>query len=142
MAASTAAAAGSWLAPALEPAAARPPEIPLGSRPLKKPWRVFAIDNALTPSECAQVVSAAEAHGFEAAGVDLRVSRSTADSGHAAAMRPDVRLNERIVLHDPELSAMLFARLSGVLPPTFRQMELDSFSPCVRLYKYGPGNFL
>ena len=56
-------------------------------------------------------------------------------------MNTDVRLNERIVLDSPELAAALFARLEGVLPPKFKDLHLNSFASCVRLYKYGPGNY-
>lgn len=108
-----------------------------------KKGRIFTLANALTPEECDRIVRAAEAYGFEAAAVDMRSSRSTSSAAaqEDVVMNTDVRLNERIVLDSPELAAALFARLEGVLPPKFKDLHLNSFASCVRLYKYGPGNY-
>ena len=105
------------------------------ARPLDSSHRVFEIEGALAPSQCRAIVSAAEAVGFEAAGIDPRASRST-DEGSISVMRTDVRLNQRIILDSAGASGALFNRLAPVFPPTFHKLALDSFSERIRLYKY------
>ena len=109
-------------------------------RPLDSSDRVFEIEGALAPSQCRAIVSAAEAAGFEAAGIDPRASRST-DEGSVSVMRTDVRLNQRIILDSADAAGALFNRLAPVFPRTFHKMALDSFSERIRLYKYSPGDF-
>jgi hypothetical protein len=101
---------------------------------------VFLIDHALSPTECSNIIEAAEKAGFEQAGIDPRASRSK-EEGDMSVIRTDIRLNERIMLDSPRASDVLFKRLSPMFPQEFRDMKIDSFADKLRLYKYGPGQY-
>jgi predicted 2-oxoglutarate/Fe(II)-dependent dioxygenase YbiX len=82
----------------------------------------------LSPQECRQLTSAAQARGFASAGSDYP---------------PSYRNNDRQVLDDPALAAGLLQRLRPHVPPTLQahgeEWQLDSLNERLRLCRYGPG---
>ncbi|KNC50552.1 2OG-Fe(II) oxygenase family Oxidoreductase [Thecamonas trahens ATCC 50062] len=105
--------------------------------------RAVVADNIVSLGEAEALVAAAEAMGFETAGVDVRASRDAAEP-EKAELRPEIRDNERVVFDDHELAKALYARISGTLPATVagpRKTELviDSLAPRLRFYRYRTG---
>lgn len=70
---------------------------------------IWTIDDVLAPDECRALVARTEAIGYTAAPI-------TTARGPVHA--PEIRNNERVMLHDPDLAAMLFSRLAAHVPAT------------------------
>ena len=94
-------------------------------------WRAFTVPEVLSPTECRAFRARAEAVGFSEAPIQgLR----------GAERRAEVRNNDRVLLDDPSLAALLWSRLQphfsaepGVVPVGLNER--------VRVYRYRPGQF-
>lgn len=84
---------------------------------------IYGVPRAISPEECQAWISWGENHGFEAA-------RQAASAGYAH------RDNGRISVHSPEIAAVIFQRLRGVVPPEIDGRKAVGCSPNIRLYRY------
>ena len=90
---------------------------------------VFTVAGVFSTAECAALIARAELIGFEAASVRTH-------SG--AKMLPKIRNNDRVNLNDPELAALMWSRVSHLLPPIDDQHAVGV--DChLRFYRYEPG---
>ena len=90
---------------------------------------VFTVAGVFSTAECAALIARAESIGFEAASVRTH-------SG--AKMLPKIRNNDRVNLNDPELAALMWSRVSHLLPPIDDQHAVGV--DChLRFYRYEPG---
>ncbi|KAI9172923.1 hypothetical protein H9P43_007054 [Blastocladiella emersonii ATCC 22665] len=92
------------------------------------PDQLYTLDGALSPTDCAALVAAAETYGFAPAEKSLRPRKGFAfrDSGRIA-LDPH-----------PDLAARLWRQLAGVLP-AFPEGTPVGMNTNIRLYKYGRG---
>src|SRR5262245_35823617 len=95
---------------------------------------VYTFDHALSEVECAALVAAAEAVGFEDAPIPIGPGRFL--------MAPRVRNNTRVMIDDPGLASALWARLAPVLPPApplGGPWRASGLNERFRLYRYEVG---
>lgn len=95
------------------------------SRPL---W--FTLDGVLSPDECRALIARIEAAGPTVAPVS-RAEGPVVDLG--------TRNNTRVMFDDPELAALLYARVADRLPATISGREVVGANERLRCYRYAAG---
>ncbi|GAA5509353.1 2OG-Fe(II) oxygenase [Novipirellula caenicola] len=90
---------------------------------------IFTVAGVFSVAECSALIDRAESIGFDAASVRTH-------SG--PKMMTNIRNNDRVNLDDPELAAMMWARISHVLPSLHDQHAVGVDSH-LRFYRYEPG---
>lgn len=91
---------------------------------------VFLIRQFFTPEECAEHVRRSEEAGYD----DAPIS-----TGRGAVVRKDVRNNERVMIDDPTLAELLFARAEPHLPANFLLWKPVGLNERFRYYRYAKG---
>ena len=90
---------------------------------------IFTVDGVLSAEECSALIERAESIGFDAASVRTRSGQK---------MMTEIRNNDRVNLDDPELAALMWARISQVLPLIDGQHAVG-VDDHLRFYRYEPG---
>ncbi|MEY4564040.1 MAG: hypothetical protein RLZZ618_3317 [Pseudomonadota bacterium] len=88
---------------------------------------IFAIENFLSRAECAHHIAASESLGFEEAAIRT-------DDGER--LYKDARNNDRIILDNPALAALLFERAFPELPADIKGWTVSGFNERFRYYRY------
>ena len=90
---------------------------------------ICTVAGVFSATECAALIARAESIGFDAASVRTH-------SG--SKMMTNIRNNDRVNLDDPELGALMWTRISHVLPviDDHHAVGVDSH---LRFYRYEPG---
>lgn len=91
---------------------------------------VILIRDFFSPEECAEHVRLSEDAGYE----DAPIS-----TGRGAVVRKDVRNNDRVMIDDPTLAAVLFARAEPFLPANFLLWKPVGLNERFRYYRYRKG---
>lgn len=91
---------------------------------------VFLIRDFFTPDECAEHIRLSEESGYD----DAPIS-----TGRGAVIRKDVRNNDRVMIDDPTLAAVLFARAEPLLPANFLIWKPVGLNERFRYYRYTKG---
>ncbi len=91
---------------------------------------IFLIHEFLTPEECAEHIRLSEEAGYD----DAPIS-----TGRGAVLRKDVRNNDRVMIDDPTLAMVLFARAEPFLPPNFLVWTPVGLNERFRYYRYTKG---
>lgn len=90
---------------------------------------VFTVAGVFSAAECSALIARAESIGFGAASVRTHCGPK---------MMTNIRNNNRVNLDDPELAAMMWSRISQVLPSIDDQHAIGvDFH--LRFYRYEPG---
>lgn len=92
----------------------------------------WTVDGVLSPGECAAMIARIDALGPTAAPIT---------TARGPQMRPDVRNNERVMFDDPELAALLFARVQATLPARLHLARPVGANERFRCYRYQPGQY-
>ena len=93
---------------------------------------IFTVSDLFTPDECDEYIAIAERNGFGDAPI-------TTAAG--PVRMPSVRNNDRVMLDDPQLAAVLWERIA----PHVRRANMDPDAAAVgvnerlRFYRYDPG---
>jgi prolyl 4-hydroxylase len=90
----------------------------------------WSIPGVLTPAECAAYIAQINAAGPTAAPVT---------TPRGAVMRPDIRNNERVVIDDDAIAAMLYDRARSAIPSVLFGMRVCGANERLRCYRYRPG---
>jgi predicted 2-oxoglutarate/Fe(II)-dependent dioxygenase YbiX len=93
---------------------------------------VFVIRDFLSPQECAAALAVSEQAGYDDAPITTAAGM---------VMRKDVRNNDRVMIDDPGLAALLFERARPFLVPRWRGHDLLGFNERFRYYRYKPGQY-
>ncbi len=101
----------------------------------RKKEKVFVaiIDGVFTEEECKACISATEARGYEQAMVNV--------GGGKQEFMPDARRHGRVMSDDPDLAAVIFARVREHLPADYRGFVLTGINERLRFLRYHPGDF-
>lgn len=91
---------------------------------------IFLIRDFFTPEECAEQIRLSEEAGYD----DAPIS-----TGRGAVVRKDVRNNDRVMIDDPTLAAVLYARAEPFLPPNFLVWKPVGLNERFRYYRYTKG---
>lgn len=91
---------------------------------------IFLIRDFFTPDECAEHIRFSEESGYD----DAPIS-----TGRGAVIRKDVRNNDRVMIDDPTLAAVLFARAEPLLPANFLIWKPVGLNERFRYYRYTKG---
>ena len=90
---------------------------------------IFTVAGVLSNAECSALIQRAESIGFNAASVRTH-------SG--PKMLTKIRNNDRVNLEDPELAALMWSRVSHLLPSLDDQQAVG-VDANLRFYRYEPG---
>jgi predicted 2-oxoglutarate/Fe(II)-dependent dioxygenase YbiX len=91
---------------------------------------LFVLHDFLSPDECAGLIATAEAAGFADAPINTLFG---------AAVRKDVRDNDRVMIDDGPLAAAWYERARAVLPARLGWWEPCGLNERLRFYRYAPG---
>jgi predicted 2-oxoglutarate/Fe(II)-dependent dioxygenase YbiX len=91
---------------------------------------IFVLRDFFTPEECGDHIRLSEEAGYD----DAPIS-----TGRGAVVRKDVRNNDRVMIDDPTLAAVLFARAEPFLPPNFLVWKPVGLNERFRYYRYTKG---
>lgn len=91
---------------------------------------IWTFDGVLSADECAGYIEFTEGIGYEAAPI------STAGG---FVMRTDIRNNVRVMLDDPERTAALWNKVSGLVPAFLEGRQAVGLNERLRFYRYDPG---
>lgn len=91
---------------------------------------IFVIREFFPPEECAEHIRVSEVAGYD----DAPIS-----SSRGPVMRKDVRNNDRVMIDDPTLAAVLFARAEPLLPTDFLIWTPVGLNERFRYYRYTRG---
>ncbi len=100
-------------------------------QPLVLDKELFTLAHALTHTECATMIAAAEAKGFGDAPVTVGVNRYM--------MIPDLRNNTRVMVDDVDLAAKLWPRIKPFVPERIGAYSPVGLNERFRYYRYEPG---
>ena len=90
---------------------------------------IFTVAGVFSAAECSELIERAETIGFEAASVRTQSGQK---------MMTNIRNNDLVNLDDPELAALMWPRISHVLPAIDDQRAVGvDFR--LRFYRYEPG---
>ncbi len=92
---------------------------------------IFTLSHALTPEECAKLISFAEAKGFAEAPVTVGANKFM--------MIPDLRNNTRVMIDDPVLAEALWPRIAHYMPQRMGAYCPVGLNERFRYYRYTPG---
>jgi hypothetical protein len=95
----------------------------------KQPY-IIKVQGLLTPDECKALIDKIESLGPEVA---------TIDTQSGAAVRTDVRNNDRVIFDDEELARTLLDRVRGRVPKEIHGMSLAGINERFRCYRYKAG---
>jgi len=91
---------------------------------------IFLIRDFFTSDECAEHIRLSEEAGYD----DAPIS-----TGGGAVIRKDVRNNDRVMVDDPTLASVLFARSEPLLPTNFLVWKPVGLNERFRYYRYTKG---
>lgn len=91
---------------------------------------IFLIPELLTPDECAALIAKGEALGFELATINT-------SAGHIKAT--EIRNNDRAIWDDPHYAAMIWERVSSLIPEGPEGQPPVGLNERWRFYRYEPG---
>lgn len=91
---------------------------------------LWTVPELFTPAECAAAIAHIEAAAPAPAPITTL---------RGAQMRPDIRNNDRVVFDDPEVAALLLAKIRGHAPELLLGARLCGANERIRCYRYGPG---
>ncbi len=95
---------------------------------------LWVLERAFSPEECAAIIHAAEARGFETAGFYN-------DPDGNPVVIESIRKSQRVMLDMPELAATLFERVKQALPYKLNNgLTLCGLNERMRILKYLPGD--
>ena len=95
----------------------------------KRPY-IIEVPDLLTPDECGSLIAKIES---------LRPDVATINTRFGAAMRTDVRNNDRVMFDDEDLARTLLERVRGSAPKDIHGMALVGINERFRCYRYKPG---
>jgi hypothetical protein len=99
-------------------------------------WRVphiAVVHDVLSEAECEALIRRIDSLGPAIAPIT---------TGSGFVVRPDVRNNERVMFDDPELAALLFARLAPAYPETWAgPWRAAGMNERFRCYRYHAGQY-
>jgi prolyl 4-hydroxylase len=95
----------------------------------KQPY-IFRVEGLLTPDECAALIAKIDSLGPEVATINTRFG---------AAVRTDVRNNDRVIFDDEELARTLLDRVRARVPTEIHGMSFVGVNERFRCYRYKPG---
>lgn len=90
---------------------------------------IFTVSEVFTRDECLALIDRAESLGFDAASV-----RTT----HGPQMLTEIRNNDRLVVHDPDLAGRMWNRIAPFLP-VLDKCVASGVDSQLRFYRYTPG---
>lgn len=93
-------------------------------------WRIFAIKDFLSPSECLAHIERAERIGFAEAPITTSLG---------FMLNKDVRDNDRVMLDDPDLAASLWERAAVYMPTPLYGWTVCGLNERFRYYRYQRG---
>ena len=91
---------------------------------------IYTLDEVLEPNECQEYIVLADRIGYEAAPIN---------TGSGAAVRPEIRNNDRVIIDDIERVRHLWGRVAGFLPAAIDARRALGLNERLRFYRYGPG---
>lgn len=91
---------------------------------------VFTIENFFSIEECQKFIRIGEDSGFE----DAKV---TSPAGSVSVK--DLRNNERVMLKNDEIAALLWERAESYVPREFEGRNVVGINELIRFYRYDPG---
>lgn len=91
---------------------------------------LWTVADLFTPAECAAAMARIEAAAPAPAPITTL---------RGAQMRPDIRNNDRVVFDDPEVAALLLAKIRGHAPEVLSGARLCGANERIRCYRYRPG---
>jgi len=92
---------------------------------------IATIDDFLTAEECQHYIGLSEQGGYDGATI-------TTESG--GVLRPEVRNNDRYILDDKNIAALLWQRMSHLIEnPYHNRWEPLGLNERLRFYRYDPG---
>lgn len=91
---------------------------------------IFLLHGFFSPDECAEYVRLSEGVGYD----DAPIS-----TGRGAVIRKDVRNNDRVMIDDPTLAAVLYDRAEPFLPANFLIWKPVGLNERFRYYRYTKG---
>src|SRR5262245_13590442 len=90
---------------------------------------LFLLRAVLSPEECAAYIARAEAAGFDEAPIT---------TARGFERRPEIRNNERVMLDDVDLAALLWRRVEPFVPARIGNATAVGLNERFRFYRYGP----
>ncbi len=90
----------------------------------------FTLDGVLSPDECRSLIARIEAAGPKIAPVSL---------AEGPVVDLEMRNNTRVIFDDPELAALLYARVVDRLPATISGRRVVGANERLRCYRYAAG---
>lgn len=91
---------------------------------------IIKVPGLLTPDECGALITRIEALGPEVATINTR---------YGAAVRTNVRNNDRVIFDDEDLAKTLLERVRGKAPKEIHGLSLVGINERFRCYRYKPG---
>jgi predicted 2-oxoglutarate/Fe(II)-dependent dioxygenase YbiX len=95
--------------------------------------RIFTLSSVLSPAECADFIRRAEGVGFAEAPITVGPNRFM--------MAPDYRNNQRVMMDDRALAALLWERIGAWVPAQWGSHLAVGLNERLRFYRYTPGQF-
>ncbi len=92
---------------------------------------ILVLDGALSPEECASLITDAESRGFAEAPITIGPNRF--------AMRPDIRNNRRVMWDDHPLAGRLWSRVAERIPGRLGGWSALGLNERFRVYRYDVG---
>ena len=91
---------------------------------------IFVLHDFLSAEECERFIARSEEAGYG----DAPIS-----TGAGFVMRKDIRNNDRVMIDDPALAALLWERARSFMPPNWFGWEPVGLNERFRYYRYDPG---
>ena len=91
---------------------------------------IFVISEVLSSTECQQLISFAEAQGFNAA---------TINAWDGPRLDTEVRNNDRVIVDDPNLAERVWNRVGPFVPRMLLGRQVRGLNERFRFYRYAPG---
>jgi predicted 2-oxoglutarate/Fe(II)-dependent dioxygenase YbiX len=94
----------------------------------------FLLHGVLSEEECNSLIELTEREGYVQALVNV-------GSNDHEVVAPDVRQGKRVILDDPEFVAILWKRISHLLPRKFNAHQVVGPNERLRFLRYDPGDY-
>ena len=91
---------------------------------------IYILSDVLSPAECDEYIVISERLGFD----DAPISEVGGE-----VVRADVRNNARVMIDDPEIAEMLWARIKAEVPAFLDGRQAIGLNERLRFYRYDPG---
>jgi len=91
---------------------------------------VFVVRGFLSAEECERFIAVSEEHGYGDAPIT---------TGSGFVMRKDIRDNDRVMIDDPALAAVLWERARPLVPAEWLGWQAVGLNERFRYYRYGLG---